>query len=37
MDEKSFAYNMSELGIPKRRQTSGWKYIGIKEKSDDNE
>ena len=32
MDEKSFAYNMSELGIEKKRFTNGVKYIGIKMK-----
>ena len=37
MDEKSFAYNMAELGISKKKTKTSNIYIGIKEKSDDNE
>lgn len=37
MDEKSFAYNMAELGISKKKTKTCNMYIGIKEKSDDNE
>jgi len=37
MDEKSFAYNMDELEVPKKRANTGYKYVGIKEKNDEDE
>jgi len=37
MDEKSFSYNMAELGISKKKTKTCNKYIGIKEKDDEDE
>jgi len=33
MDERSFAYNMVEMGIEKKRFTNGFKYSGIRYKN----
>jgi len=35
MDERSFAYNMIEMGIEKKRFTNGFKYSCIKYKDND--
>ena len=37
MDEKSFSYNMNELGIEKKKTCGLMKYIGIKMKNNDDD